>query len=287
MIRIQIVLTPAESKKLISKAVSEMDVVQRALKEGIVVIHPSSSTYFIMEYITGKRPEGIWLVGMIAPRGACVEGLTQRAFEEDEYQELSNPANFPFSWVFRKGMLEKGLKLIDVLNQMGEKDVYIKGVNAIDAHGYVGVLLASLAGGTIGKALALQKEKQFQILFLGGLEKLIPTPIKEVAKETGRANTSDALGISCGLLPIKADPVTEIKAFKMMAGVDAIPIAVGGVGGAEGSVMMVIKGEEEKVKKAMQLVKEIKRAKLPEVILPNCQTCHLPGCYFSGKIMDE
>lgn len=240
-----------------------------------------------MEYITGKRPEGIWLVGMIAPRGACVEGLTQRAFEEDKYQELSDPANFPFSWVFRKGMLEKGLKLINVLNQMGEKDVYIKGVNAIDAHGYVGVLLASLAGGTIGKALTLQKKKKFQILFLGGLEKLIPTPIKEVAKETGRANTSDALGIPCGLLPIKADPVTEIKAFKMMAGVDAIPIAVGGVGGAEGSVMMVIKGEEEKVKKAMQLVKEIKRAKLPEVILPNCQTCHLSGCYFSGKKMDE
>ncbi len=86
MIRVQVVLKPAESKKLISKAVVEIDSVQKALKEGIVVIHPSSTTYFMFEYITKKKPEGIWLVGMLAPRGAYVEGLTQRAFEENKYQ---------------------------------------------------------------------------------------------------------------------------------------------------------------------------------------------------------
>lgn len=283
IIRAQIVLTPAESKKLISKAIFEMDLVKKALKEGIVAIHPSSSTYFIIEYVTGKKPEGIWLVGMIAPRGACVEGMTQKAFEEDRYQELSKPENFPFSWVFRKGKFEKGLKLFDILNEMDENDVYIKGVNAIDAHGHIGVLLASLAGGTIGKVLAMQKEKKFQIIYLAGLEKFIPSSIKEVAKETGRANTKYALGIPCGLLPIKADPITEIKALKMLTGVDAIPIAGGGVGGAEGSLMMVIKGEEKEVEEAMKLVKGIKGAKLPEVGMPNCKTCHFPGCYFAGK----
>ncbi len=286
MMRVQVVLRPAESKKLICKAVLEMDSVQKALKEGIVVIHPSSTTYFMFEHITGKKPEGIWLVGMLAPRGACVEGLTQKAFEEDKYQELSDPANFPFSWFFRKGKYEKGLKLANVLSEMKEGDIYIKGVNAIDSHGYVGVLLASLAGGTIGKALAFQKERQFQIIFVGGLEKFILTSIHDVAKETGRANTSDALGIPCALLPIKAEPVTEVRAFKMLFGVEAIPMGAGGVGGAEGSVMMVIKGEEPDVKKAMTLVKGLKGAQLPKVIFPDCRTCHLPGCYFSGMEID-
>jgi hypothetical protein len=283
MIRAQVVLHPAESKKLIGKAVFEMDSVQKALREGIIVIHPSSTAYFLMEYITGKKPKGIWLVGMIATRGTCVEGLTQRAFEADKYQELSDPANFPFSWVFRKGKFEKGLKLAQILGEMGEGDVYIKGVNAIDSHGYVGVLLASLAGGTIGKALSFQREKKFKIIYLAGLEKFIPTSIQDVAKETGRANTSDALGIPCGLLPIKAKPVTEIEALKKLAGVEAVPIAAGGVGGGEGSTIMVIKGEEGEVKKAMKLVKEIKGAKLPIVEMPDCETCHLPGCYFSGN----
>ena len=183
MTRAQIVLTTAESKKLITQAVSGLEPVQRALREGMVVIHPSSSTYFLVEHMTGKKPEGIWLVGMITPRGACVEGMTQKAFEEDRYQELAKPENFPFSWVFRKGRFEKGLRLADILNEMGEKDVYIKGVNAIDAHGHVGVLLASLAGGTIGKALAMQREKNFRIIYIGSLEKFIPSSIKEVAKE--------------------------------------------------------------------------------------------------------
>lgn len=283
MIRAQLVLTPSESKKLITQAVSGMEPVKRALREGMVVIHPSSSTYFLIEHITGKKPEGIWLVGMIAPRGACVEGMTQKAFEEDKYQELTKPENFPFSWVFRKGRFEKGLKLVDILNEMDENDVYIKGVNAIDAYGHVGVLLASLAGGTIGKVLAMQKEKKFRIVYLANLEKFIPSSITEVAKETGRANTKDALGIPCGLLPMKADPVTEIQALKMLTGVDAIPIAGGGVGGAEGSFMFVIKGEEKEVEETMKLVKGIKGAKLPEVGMPNCETCHFPGCYFAGK----
>ena len=282
VIRAQIALMPAESKKLIAKAVVEMDSVRKALDRGIVVIHPSSSTYFLVEYITGKKPEGVWIVGMICPRGTCLEGLAQRAFEDDNYQELTNPANFPFSWVFRRGKFERGLKLVDVLNEMGEDDVYIKGVNAFDLHGYVGSLIGSLAGGTIGKALAFQKKKRFQIIYLAGLEKLIPGSIKDVAKETGRPKTADALGSPCGLLPIKADPVTEVQALKILAGVDAIPIAAGGVGGAEGSCMLVLKGDERLVKNAMQLVKKLKGTSLPEVILPNCRTCHYPGCYFSG-----
>jgi len=283
MIRAQIVLTPAESKKLITQAVSGMEPVKRAFREGMVVIHPSSSTYFLVEHLTGKKPEGIWLVGMISPRGACVEEMTQRAFEEDRYQELTKPDNFPYCWVFRKGRFETGRKLADILNEMDEKDVYVKGVNAVDAYGHVGVLLASLAGGTIGKTLAMQREKKFQIIYLAGLEKFIPSSIKEVAKETGRANTKDALGIPCGLLPIKADPITEIQSLKILTGVDVIPIAAGGVGGAEGSFMLVIKGEEKEVEETMKLVKGIKGAKLPEVGMPDCQTCHFPGCFFAGK----
>jgi len=50
--RAQVVLRPSESKKLICKAILEMEPVQKALKQGIVVIHPSITTYFLFEHIT-------------------------------------------------------------------------------------------------------------------------------------------------------------------------------------------------------------------------------------------
>jgi hypothetical protein len=284
--RAQILLKPSESKRLIAKAIAEMDVVKRALKDGILMIHPSSTTYHMLEFLTGKKPENIWLVGMLSPKGACVEGRMQKAMEDDHYTELTDPANFPFSWVFRKGKFETGLKLANVLAEMGEGDVYIKGVNAIDAHGHVGVLLASLAGGTIGKVIKAEKDRRFRVIYAGGLEKFIPGSLQEAAKDSGRPNTSDAMGIPCAILPIKGKAVTEIEALKILAGVDVIPIAAGGVGGAEGSTMVVLKGEDEDVKKAMQIAKEMKNCELPIVVTPVCRTCHLPGCYYSGKDMD-
>ncbi|MFC1824140.1 hypothetical protein ACFL9T_15625 [Thermodesulfobacteriota bacterium] len=281
--RVQVVLRPAESKKLIAKAILELDAVKQALKGGILAIHPSSTTYFIREMLSGDKPEGVWLVGMIAPRGTCIEGICHRAFEEDNYDDLSNPDNFPFTWIYKRGKLQEALKLGDLLSEMGEGDVYIKGVNAIDTYGHVGVLLASLAGGTIGRAFKAQKKRQFQMVYVAGQEKLIAGPIKEVAKETGRAITSDALGIPCGLWAIEAEAFTEIEAFRILAGVEAVSIAAGGVGGAEGSIMLVLKGEESNVNLAMNLAKEVKGAKLPDVLVPECQACHSPGCLFAGQ----
>ena len=70
----QIILTPAESKKLIAKAVARMDVVRQAARDGMVVLHPSSSTYFIVEELIGARPEtNFWVCGVVAPRGNCIE----------------------------------------------------------------------------------------------------------------------------------------------------------------------------------------------------------------------
>jgi hypothetical protein len=286
MIRAQVTLTPTESKKLLAKAVLEMGGVKKALKDGIVVIHPSSSTYFIRESLIGPSNDAIWLIGMIAPRGTCIEAKTQQAFEEDRYQELTDPGNFPFSWVLKNGKPQEGLKLSDILDEMGSGDVYIKGVNAFDSHGYVGVLMASLAGGTIGRALAAQRKKGFHMVYLTGLEKFVPSTIREVAKETGRNRIQDALGIPCHLLPIRGQPVTDIEAFDILTGATAIPVAAGGVGGAEGSITMIVKGEEREVRAAMAAVKEIKGAQLPKVKLPDCSTCHFPGCHFSVKETD-
>ena len=89
-----------------------------------------------------------------------------------------------------------------------------------------------------------------------------------------------AMGIPVGLYPVIGTTVTEIDAIKILTGTTGIPIASGGVGGAEGSVTLVIRGEEEGVKKAIEIVKEIKGSILPEIHLPDCSTCVLKTCHF-------
>jgi hypothetical protein len=64
---------------------------------------------------------------MRSPRGACIQGLALKAIE-GRRQEPSDPGKFHFCWILRKGKFEEGIKLKDVLNQMGEGDVYIKGL---------------------------------------------------------------------------------------------------------------------------------------------------------------
>ena len=55
--RAQVSLLPNESKKLIAKALVNMSEVKTTLKEGILVMHPSSSTLFLAD-IKGEQPSG-------------------------------------------------------------------------------------------------------------------------------------------------------------------------------------------------------------------------------------
>ena len=107
-------------------------------------------------------------------------------------------------------------------------------------------------GGTIGRAIAASRRKGFSLVFPVGLEKLVPNNLEEAAKEAIKTRYDYAMGVNCGLLPCKEGTViTEPKAVEILSGATAIPIAAGGLDGAEGAITMVIKGEKEQVARAM------------------------------------
>ena len=153
----QIVLTPAESKKMIAKAVAKLDVVRQAATEGMVVIHPSSSTYFIFEELIGAKPKtNYWVCGVVTPRGMCVE--MAMAFGDHSPRTVKfDPGKLRGLWAIKKGkvLLEKTLS--ELIEQMTAKDVYIKGVNALDTHGNVGILTGESA--SLGMVLSAWKKK--------------------------------------------------------------------------------------------------------------------------------
>ncbi len=282
---VQVVLTTAESKKLIAKAVARLDVVQRAVKEGIVALHPSSSTYFIVEEITGAKPKtNYWVCGVVTPRGMCVEMAMVLGTGYAPKELSSDPGDLRATWIIENGKLSGEESLSNLLNRMAPSDVYVKGVNALDSEGNVGVLFGQQ--GSVPYIQSMRRKKKFNVVYPVGLEKLIPVPIKEAAKEAKLTRYDHGMGMPVGLFPCQPGiTVNEVRAIEVLSGAHATPIASGGLGGAEGALTLVVRGQGDQVRRAFEFVEQSKGAKFPQMRLCNCQDCSVPHCRFppAGK----
>ena len=275
----QVVLTPTESKKLIAKAVAKLDVVRQAAADGLIVIHPSSSTYFIIEELTGAKPRtNYWVCGVVTTRGMCVE-MAMTSGDRSPRGVKYDPGELRGLWAITKGKVLTESTTAELMEQMTEKDVYIKGVNALDSQGNVGILVGERGG--LGVVLSAWKKKKFTLIFPAGLEKLIPIPVRQAAEEAKQAKYNYGMGLPAGLFAYPAGKsITEIDAVKILSGAMAVPIASGGLGGAEGSTILIIKGTNKQVKAAIEFVEQSKGAKLPSLRLSNCNDCPVPHCRF-------
>jgi hypothetical protein len=275
----QVILTPAESKKLIAKAVVNLDVVKQALTDGMVVIHPSSSTYFIFQELTGVKPmTDYWVCGVVAPRGMCVE-MAMAVGDHSPRTVEFDPGELRGSWAIKKGEVLTEKPLSELMDQMTARDVFIKGVNALDTQGNVGVLIGESAA--LGMVLSIWRKKKFTMIYPVGLEKLIPVPVQQAAMEAKQAKYEYAMGLPTGLFPCPdGKTITEVDAVEILSGAVAVPVASGGLGGAEGATTLVIKGTNEQVRKAIKFVEQSKGATLPSLRLSKCSDCSVPHCRF-------
>ena len=277
----EIILTPAESKKLISMAALKLDEVRSALEKGIVVLHPSSSTFFLFLEIVNHPPQGVWVCGLVSPKGLCGSREELKAVYYTGIG-IHDPLQFRQTWFFKDGVLQEKTPLGDILDQMTESDVYVKGANALDPHGNVGVLYANPAGGggTIGRVMKARRKQGFHLILPIGLEKLIPVSIQEASKKAGFKKVDQAMGKPCGVIPVPGKKIDEIDAFKILSGAQATPIAAGGLGGAEGAVVLALHGSEGEIQDALKVTRTVKGARLPVINLPECDTCESPNCHF-------
>jgi hypothetical protein len=172
-------------------------------------------------------------------------------------------------------------KLFNLLYRMTPSDVYVKGINALDPEGNVGILFG--LEGSMGYIQAARKKRNFTIVYPAGLEKLIPISVKQAAKEAKFARYDSGMGMPVGLYPCPTGvTVTEVRALEILSGASAIPIASGGLGGAEGAITLVLKGKSDEVSKALDFVEQSKGARLPDLRLCNCNDCPVPNCRFPG-----
>jgi len=238
-----IVLTVAQGKRLIARAVANMPEVKRALVSGLVAIGRGTTNAYVAEEILGQT----------LPKGEYVAG---RTLPPDTPGEWLGTGKHP-DIVLRDGRLVDGLEVVDAVKEMQAGDIFIKGGNALNYdQQVVGILVGHPMGGTISTYGALIARKVNLIIPIG-LEKLVYEDINDLSRAS-RAGENHPGAPVTSLFPMTGAIVTEIEALQLLCGVDARLLAAGGVAGAEGAVWLLLEGAREQLDAALALHQELK-----------------------------
>ena len=166
---------------------------------------------------------------------------------------LSDESKFPGDFVITKGVWEKGKTIADVIDDLKEGDVILKGANALDlTRKQAAILIGHPKAGTIGLALPVVAGRRVKLIIPVGLEKRVNGDLNKIAE---KLNAPGAGGYR--LLPVPGEVFTELEAMRALTGAEVELIAAGGVCGAEGSCWIVVTGEEEQEAFAEQVVASV------------------------------
>lgn len=260
-------LTSAESKRLIGKAMAALPEIQNAKNNGYLLVGRGSTNAYILEELLGKKikKEG-YVAGQIIKGGLCVLGAEERI----------KPVTF-----YKGEAL--AVEPISVLDKLSFGDILLKGANAMDPNGNVGVLMANPSGGTMGQFYMAMKARGLDIIYPVGLEKMIPS-VEIAARYGGLLNLDKTIGASVGMACVADGTIfTEIEAVENLFDIEAVHFASGGWGGAEGSVTLIVEGPEAKVSKCVKFVEQKIKGEPPLPALKSpCKICSMP-CSFKGK----
>jgi hypothetical protein len=235
------VLTVSEGKRLIARAVAQMPCVQRAMEKGLVAVCKGTTNAYVLEELLGEPVEktGYVLGATIPAKGAARAELL--------------PASIP-EVIFRDGQPAPDLTSVQAaFAEMGPGDVIIKGANALDyAKRQAGVLIGHPEGGTVGAFIGRAHGRKISVVIPVGLEKQVVSDLRAAEVEILSAAPESVSGPS--LWVIHGQIVTELEAIEALAGVEAMQIAAGGIGGAEGAVWLAVRGAPEQVAAAGELI---------------------------------
>lgn len=240
-----VVLTVAESKRLIAKGVAADPRVTMAMEDGWVAVCKGTTNAYVLEELLGHDIEkGKYVLGNVVPTG---NAEAKKAFK-GSIPEI----------IFHDGEPVVGMTVAEAVNEMGVGDVVIKGANAIDyQQGLAGLLIGHPAGGTLGAILGAVYGRGLELIVPVGLEKQVATglstdPLTRPAW-MGR-NDIPRLWV------FPASLFTEIEAIQTVVEIGDITIrqiGAGGVCGAEGAVWLMISGFEEDLAPVAEVIAQV------------------------------
>ncbi|MDD5452929.1 MAG: hypothetical protein PHZ21_01425 [Candidatus Bipolaricaulis sp.] len=241
-----VVLPPGAARRLIARGVAQLPAVERALREGLVVVALGTTNGYVAEELLGREIERErFCAGYIGDRLASLPAERQ-----------ATPL------VLRRGQPVE-LSPDEALGELKAGDVLIKGANVLDPAGVCGVFMASPAGGTVGKFAIPALARGVEIVIPISCAKSIHGFVADLAHEVGIGRVDEAAGSPVGLCPLVGTVVTEVEAIALRYGVRAAHLASGGVGPGAGAVTLLLVGEEPKVQRAFTELATLARTEPP------------------------
>ena len=245
----QFVLTPAAGKRLIDRALANYPAIQTALKSGTVAIIAGTTNGYVAEEIL----KGIGQADGFSRRRFLRGIVLPPRHKTTAGGRLPDESGFPGDVIIVNGIWQMGKTIFDVVDDLLEGDVILKGANALDlSRNQAAILIGHPKVGTTSAILQAVVGRRVRLVLPVGLEKRVPGDLMELA---ARLNAPGASGHR--LLPVPGEIFTEIDAIKLLTGAEAELVAGGGVCGAEGAVWLALWGSEEKVEEAEKLLTAI------------------------------
>lgn len=245
----QFLITPAAGKRLIAKAIVKHNDINDVIEFGTLVIIAGTTNGYIAEEILSKIDQiedfsrKRFFRGIVLPPGGPVNSSGR----------ISDESGFQGDVVIKDGVWHKGLTIFDVVNDLKEGYIILKGVNALNySKRQAAIYIGDPFGGTIGVALQAVVGRRVRLILPVGLEKRVFADLNDLAL---KLNTPGASGPR--LLQVTGEIFTEIEAIKELTGANAELVAGGGVSGAEGSIWLAVSGNDEELKAAEKLIKSI------------------------------
>lgn len=253
-----ITLTPEQSKILIALGVVAHPSVVACMRKGRIAVCRGTTNAMVLET----------LMKLVAP-DKRLKTEPEKYFSGWISHEglVANQDRSPEIW-FKDGIpeiIEKPQRLT-IIERMRKGDVVIKGGNAIDASGNVGVLIADPKGGTIGNLYVRAKGKGLVYIIPIGLEKMIAGDIIELSNELGIDEVDAANGFTCGMMPVTGDIITEIQALELLYSTVSVEhVASGGLKEGKGTVVLLIDGEKDEIEKILELKSKLALVNIGEL----------------------
>jgi hypothetical protein len=246
----QFVITPAAGKSLIAKALASHPVLLTALESGVVAIVAGTTNGYVAREVLKRIGQ---VEGFVKKR--FFRGITlPPSLSTTSRGRLMDENEFPGDVIISKGRWQKGKTIFDVVDDLKEGDIILKGANALDmSRRQAAILIGHPKAGTIGIALQAVAGRRVQLILPVGLEKRIPGDLNTLAE---KLNAPGAQGPR--ILPVPGLVFTEIDAISFLTGATAELVASGGVCGAEGSIWLAISGEKKQLETAVALIKSVR-----------------------------
>ena len=245
----QFLITPHAGKRLIAKTLANHPAINKTLKNGTLVIVAGTTNGYVAEEIlkihkiTNDFSRKYFFRGITMPptKTVTAEG------------RLADESKFPGDIVITKGVWQKGKTIADVIDDLKEGDVILKGANALDlTRRQAAILIGHPKAGTIGLALPAVVGRRVRLIIPVGLEKRVNCDLNALAE---KLNAPGAGGYR--LLPVPGEVFTELDALRALTAADVELIAAGGVCGAEGACWIAVTGEKEQEEFAEQIIASV------------------------------